>query len=130
VLRRRWWQANLSAKRDEPRAHLADRRPVILAEIGNRLVVGNQPTGELHDLNIATGLTFKPAARLNPIEITINVELQKHRGMVRRPAGDLGLNPAEHQLRQIEPLDEDLDHPNRITLIDPIFQTEGRGGRY
>src|SRR5262249_46532560 len=69
-----------------------------------------------------TGLTFKPAARLNPIEITVDVELQKHRRMVRRPAGDLGLNPAEPKLRQIEPLDEDLDHPNRIILIDPVFQ--------
>src|SRR5262249_42176337 len=66
--------------------------------------------------------TFKPAARLNPIEITVDVELQKHRRMVRRPPGDLGLNPAEPKPSQIEPLDKDLDHPHRIILIDPIFQ--------
>jgi hypothetical protein len=50
------------------RAHkpprLADRRPVILAEIGNRLVMGNQPTGGPHHLNVAGSLTLKPAARL------------------------------------------------------------------
>ena len=35
-------QAKLSAKADNPRAHFADHRPVILAEIGNRLVIGSQ----------------------------------------------------------------------------------------
>jgi hypothetical protein len=54
---------------DELRAHLAYRRPVILAEIGNHLVIRNQPTGEPHHLNVAARLTLKPAARLNPIEI-------------------------------------------------------------
>jgi hypothetical protein len=43
---------------------------VILAEIGNRLVIRNQPAGEPHHLNVAAHLTLKPAARLNPIEIT------------------------------------------------------------
>src|ERR1700736_3619116 len=36
-------QAKLSAKRDKPRTHLADRWPIILAEISNCLVIGNQP---------------------------------------------------------------------------------------
>src|SRR5258708_13681576 len=36
-------QAHLSAKCDELRAHLAYRRPVILAEISNRLVIGDKP---------------------------------------------------------------------------------------
>ena len=33
-----------------------------------------------------------------------------------------GPNPAEPQLRQIKPLGEDLDHPNRAIHIDPAFQ--------
>src|SRR3984893_11984319 len=88
-------KAYLLANGDELRAHLAYRRPVILAEIGNRLVIRNQPAGEPHHLNVAARLTLKPAARLNPIEITVNVELQQHRRMVRRPAGGLGINPAK-----------------------------------
>src|ERR1700730_2586619 len=115
-------QAYLSAKCDELRAHLAYRSPVILAEIGNRLVIGNKPTGEPHDLNVAPSLTLKPAARLNPIEITVNVKLQQHRRMVRRPAGCLGINPAEPKLVQIEPIHKDVDHTNRIILANPIFQ--------
>jgi len=78
-------------------------------------VIRNQPTGEPHHLNVAASLTLKPAARLNPIEITVNVELQQHRRMVRRPAGGLGINPAKPKLGQI-------NHANRIILANPIFQ--------
>ena len=85
----------LSQLDTKPRTYLAYRRPVILAEIGNRLVIGNQPAGEPHHLNVAARLTLKPAARLNPIEIAVDVELQQHRRMVRRPAGCLGIDPAE-----------------------------------
>src|SRR5262249_18747921 len=79
-------QAHRSAKRNKPRTHLADRRPVILAEIGNRLVIGNQPTREPHHLNVAPGLALKPTARLNPIEVAVDVQLQQNRWMVGRPA--------------------------------------------
>src|SRR5262245_63334960 len=43
---RRRQQADLSAKRDKLRTHLAARRPVILAAIGNRLATGTQPNRE------------------------------------------------------------------------------------
>src|ERR1700730_5844678 len=121
-------KAYLSANGDELRAHLTYRRPVILAEIGNRLVIRNQPTGEPHHLNVAARLTLKPAARLNPIEITVNVELQQHRRMVRRPAGGLGINPAKPKLGQIEPSDKDINHANRIILANPIFQAFRKQG--
>src|SRR5439155_18269914 len=55
-------QAKLSAKRDEPRTHLADRRTVVLAEIGNCLVIGNQPAREPHHLYVARSLTAGPPA--------------------------------------------------------------------
>src|SRR3977135_1100509 len=56
-------KAYLSANGDELRAHLAYRWPVILAEIGNRLVIRNQPTGEPHHLNVAASPTVKPAGQ-------------------------------------------------------------------
>jgi hypothetical protein len=85
-------------------------------------VVGNQPTREPHDLNIAGGLTFKSPARLNPVEITVDIELQKQRRMVRGPAGDLGINPVEPQIGQIEFINKYVDHTNRIVLANPVFQ--------
>ena len=72
-------KAYLSANGDELCAHLAYRKPVILAEIGNRLVIRNQPTGEPHHLNVAASLTLKPATRLNPV-----IQLQQ---ITRRVAG-------------------------------------------
>ena len=42
--------------------------------------------------------------------------------MIRRPAGCLGIDPAEPKSGQIELLDENIDHPNSIGLADPVFQ--------
>src|ERR1700724_3290637 len=71
-------QAKLPAKRDKPRTHLADRWPAILAKISNCLVIGNQPTREPHHLNVTSGLALKPPARLNPVEVAVDVELQQY----------------------------------------------------
>ncbi len=51
-----------------------------------------------HHLNIASSLSFQSAARLNPIEITVNVELQQPRGMISRSASCLGSDPVKPQL--------------------------------
>src|SRR5262249_9808866 len=99
-------QAKLTAKRDKPHTHLADRRAIILAEIGNRLVIGNQPTRKPHHLDVTSGLALKAAARLNPIEVAVNVELEQHRWMVRRTSRCLGIDAAEPKLRKIEPANE------------------------
>ena len=101
---------------------LPDGTAIVLAEVGNRLVIGSEPARQPHHLNVAPGLTLQPAARLDPIEIAVDVELQQYRRMIRRPAGYLGIDPVEPKLRQIEFLDKDVDHPNRIVLADPVFQ--------
>ena len=67
-------------------------------------------------------LTLKPAARLNPVEITVNVELQQNGGMIRRPPRYLGGDPVKSQRRQIEFIDKDVDHLNRIVLVDLVCQ--------
>src|SRR5262249_16300332 len=85
-------QTKLSAKRNESRTYLADRRAVILAEVGNRLVIGNQSTRQPHHLNVARSLALKPAARKHPIEVTVDVQLQQARWMVRWPSGCFRLN--------------------------------------
>ena len=66
-------QTYRSAKRNELRANLANRRPVIPAEIGNRLVIGDQPTREPHHFNVASSFALKPAARLYAIEVAVDV---------------------------------------------------------
>src|SRR5262245_49527983 len=46
--------------------------------------------------------------------------------MIARPASCLGSNPVKSQFRQIKLINKDIDHPNRIVLIDPVFQAFGK----
>ena len=100
----------------------ADGPAIVLAKVGNRLVIGNKPASEPHHFDVAYGLSLEPPARLDPIEVAVNVELQQHRRMIRRPTGRLGVDPAEPKIAQIELVDKDGDHPNGIVLNNPIFQ--------
>ena len=92
-------QAHRAAQRNKARAHLADGTAIVLAEVGNRLVIGHQPARKPHHLDVVPSLTLKPPARLNPVEIAVNIELQQHRRMIRRPAGCLGSRPRQTQAR-------------------------------
>ena len=37
-------------------------------------------------------------------------------------AGRLGSDPVKSQLRQVEFINKDVNHLNRIVLVDPVFQ--------
>jgi hypothetical protein len=119
-------QAHLPTQFDELYADLLDRWTVVLTEIGNRLVIRNQPTRQPHHFNVASGLTLQPPARLNTIEIAVNVKLQQPGRMIRRPASCLGSNPIEPHSAEIKFVNEGIDRPNRIVLIDPVLQAFGK----
>jgi hypothetical protein len=38
-------------------------------------VIRCEPAQQPHDLDIASGLSFQPPARLNPVQIAVNVKL-------------------------------------------------------
>jgi len=114
--------SHLAAQFYEARTHLAQRRPVIFAEVGDRLVIGRETAQQPHHFDIASGLSFKPAARLHPVQIAVNVELQENRRMIRRPARGRRIDPFKGHLGQIERVDKNVDYTNRIVLADPIFQ--------
>jgi hypothetical protein len=88
-------QPHLATKSDELGADLTDGPAAVLAEVGDGLVVGSKATGEPHQLDIATGLAFQASARLHPIEIAVNVELEQNRRMVGRASGCFGLTPSK-----------------------------------
>ena len=115
-------QAHLAAQFDESRAHLLDRRAIVLAEVGDGFVIRRQPSGQPHHLNIAAGLALQPPARLDPVEIAVNVELEHRRRMVRRPAGRCRIDPFKAEIAQIQCLNEHIDRTNRIALVDPIIE--------
>ncbi len=42
--------------------------------------------------------------------------------MIRRPASCLGIHPIKPKLGQIQSVDKNVNHPNRIVLADPVLQ--------
>ena len=96
----------MSAKLNQACAYLADRWPVVLAEIGNGFVIGNKPTQQPHHLQIAPSLALEPPARLHAIEIAIDVEFQKCRRVIGRPSRGCRLHPIKAQFSQIQSSDE------------------------
>jgi hypothetical protein len=119
-------QAHPAAQLDELCAHLAQRRTVVLPEVGDRLVVGCKAPQQPQKLQIAPGLALEPAARLYAVEIAVDVELQENRGVEGRPAGSCRLNTVEPEVGEIERIDKGVYCANRVLLVDPIVQALGQ----
>ncbi len=89
-------------------------------------MIGGEPTQQPHHLDIASGFSFEPPARLHPVQITVDVKLQQNRGMVRRPTSRRRLNSLEAHLGQIERIDKCIDDANRITVVNEIIEAFGQ----
>ena len=60
-------QAHLAAQLGEVSAHFAERRTIVLAEIGDRLVIGHEAPQKPQKLEIARGLTREGGGRPKPL---------------------------------------------------------------
>jgi hypothetical protein len=78
-------QIEAPAQRHELTADFADRLAIVLAKVGDRFEVGRQAASQPDQLDVALAFPFKAAARLNPIEVAVDIELQQCRGMIGRP---------------------------------------------
>jgi hypothetical protein len=116
----------ISRQSSTKRADLAERQAVVFAEVRNRLVIGSEPTQQPHHLDIAPSFSFEPPARLHPVQVAVDVKLQEHRGMVRRPTSCRRFNPLEAHLRQIERIDKHIDHANGVTFVNEIIEAFGQ----
>ena len=106
-----------------------DRWAVVLAEVGDRLEVGRQPSGQPHQLDVALALALQPPARRDAIDIAVDVDLQHRRWMVAWPACGQGLNVGKAELAEIEPIHKDIDGSDRIVFTDVIIQLRGEQAR-
>ncbi len=111
-----------AAQGDEPGADIADRETIVLAKVGDRLVVRHQAAFQPHRFHVAPGLPLKAAARLNPVEVAEVVGLQQNRRVIARPAGRLRRNPPKPQAAKIKRIHKNIDHSNRILFTDAVFQ--------
>src|SRR5712692_1133138 len=60
---------------DELRTDPFDGGAVVSAEIGDGFVIRNEPSRQPHHFQIAASLTLQPPARLDSVEIAVNVSL-------------------------------------------------------
>src|SRR5258708_4802160 len=77
----------------------------------------------------ASGLALEPPARLDPVQIAVNIELQEDRRMIRGSPCRLRIDPAEIERTEIKRVDKHVNHTNRVVLIDPIIQAFGKQRR-
>jgi len=98
------------------------RRAIVLAEVGDGFVIRNEPPGQPHHFQIAASLTLQPPARLDPVEIAVDVKLEHRRRMIRWPAGRCRIDAVKPEVAEFQRIDEYIDRPSWIALVDPILK--------
>jgi hypothetical protein len=72
-------------------------------------------------LQIPMALTLKPARRLRLVEVAVDVDLQQCCRVIARAPGLFGNDAVEAEPREVEHIDDGVDHPNRVLLSDVIL---------
>src|SRR5216684_5709023 len=113
-------QLKAPAQNHKLTADLTDSLAIVLPEIGDRLEIRHQAAGQPHQLDVALALPLQTPARLHPIEVSVDVNLQQCRRMVGRPSCRLWLDAAKAEFGQIELIDKDIDRPERIVIAQIV----------
>ena len=104
-------QAHLATQGDELRADLLHGRAVVFAEIGYGFVIRNEPSRQPQHFQIAASLTLQPPARLDPVEIAVDIKFEQGRRMISWPASRRRGNAIEPQLAEFQRIDKHIDRP-------------------
>jgi len=115
-------ELQFAAQHDKTPAHVADALAAVAPEVGDGLEVGGKPTGQPHQFEVSLAFTLQAPARLDAVEVPVDVDLEQHRRMVGRPTGARGLNSIEAELLEIQFLDEGFNHPDRVVISDVVVQ--------
>ena len=110
------------AQHDELTADAADCFAVVFAEVGDGLEIGHQTPGQPHQFDIAVGLFLKAPARLNPIQVAVDIQFQQHGWVVSRPTGGGGIDALKPQLAEIQFVNEGIDDAHRIGLRNVVVE--------
>src|SRR5947208_13444888 len=113
-------QLKASAQHHELTADLVDGVAIILAEVGYRLEIRHQAPGQPHQLDVTLAFPLQAPARLHPIEVSVDVNLQQRRRMVGRPSCCRWLDATKAEPCQIKLIDKDIDRPDRIILTQIV----------
>ena len=69
------------------------------------------------------GITLKPAAGVNPIEVAVDIDLQQHRWVVGRTTRCGRIDALKTKCAQVEFIDENIDNAHWIFFGYVIVQT-------
>ena len=81
-----------------------------------------------HQLDIALRLAFKPAARVDAVEVAVDVDLQQYRWMIGGASRGKRFDSFETQLQQRQLINEGVDDSNWIVFGDEIFEAFWENG--
>ncbi len=70
-------------------------------------------------------VAFQAPAGLNPVEVTVDVDLQEHGRVICRPASSGWINALKSQCAQIKLIHLDIDDPNRIRIGNVVVENLG-----
>ena len=116
-------QLHPAAQQHELLADLADGLAVVAAEVCDRLEVRRPAPGQPNQLKIALRFCLEASARLDPVEVAVDVDLQQRRWAVRRATRQGRLGMVEADLPEITFINEDIDDTDRAVLVDPVVKS-------
>ena len=119
-------EAHRAAEPDEACANLADGAAIVLAEVRDGLVIGDETPRQPHHLDVASGLPLQPSTGLHPVQVAVDVELEQDRGMIGRPPVASGTTPSNPSSPKSIDIHEGVDHADGVVLVDPVIQALGK----
>jgi hypothetical protein len=114
-------QPDVATESHELLAHLADRRTVVLPEIGDRLEVRPQAARQPDELQVPAAFALQPPRRLDLVQIAVEVDPKHQTRMITRTPRRLW-DRAEAERRKIHHLDEGVDDPDRVLLAHVVVE--------
>jgi len=115
-------QAQLSAQNHKLTADRPDCCTIVPSKVGDRLEVRCQSTGQPHQFDIALRLTLQSSARLDPIQIAVEVDLEHRRRMIGWAPGRRWRRPGKTNCHQIQLVNKRFNDPNRVIFSYIIIE--------
>jgi hypothetical protein len=112
----------LLAQEDQLPDKSGQRFRVLVSEISNRLDVWSKFAKKPNELHVAMGFPLKSSARANPVQVSINAELEPIPWRIARSTSQCRLSPRESKPLQLKPLHLRIHTTNRMVCHDIVIE--------
>src|SRR5690348_9733997 len=115
-------QAEIAQYQHELPTHRPERRPVLPAEIADRPIARPKPFEQPDQLKIAPGFALKSARGADPVQVSVNVQLEQVPRMIGRlPSSAAGAGMPKPSLSNIDRAPVSINRPHRIITPDIVL---------